>query len=54
MKKVYEAPEMSVEIVHADEMLLTTSFVMDKDVTVDEEDFILSKDRDNNDFGGLW
>ena len=55
MKKIYEAPKMSVETVCAEELLLTTSFAIDNsDKKVESLDQALTKDRDDSDWGGLW
>ena len=63
MKKVYEAPEMLIETVCV-EMMLAASDGTDgisifggssNEVGNDNaDDVLLGKDRDDNDFGGLW
>ena len=61
MKKVYEAPEMLIETVCVEMMLAESgseglNFFGDSDTKVnnDNDEALLGKDRDGNDFGGLW
>ena len=54
MKKVYESPKMMEEVVCVEEPLAASLPVFDGDVKVDDDSQLLGKDRDDNDFGGLW
>ena len=55
MKKIYEAPKMSVETVCTEEMLVAGSIMLgdssDKVTNLDEQ--ALTKERDNSPWGGL-
>ena len=56
MKKVYESPKMMEEVVCVEEPLAASLPVFDGDdaLKVDDNSQLLGKDRDDNDFGGLW
>ena len=56
MKKVYESPKMMEEVVCVEEPLAASLPVFngDGDPKVGNNDQLLGKDRDDNDFGGLW
>ena len=60
MKKIYEAPKMLVEVVCVEELLSASAgsgvSIMDSDtkVSTENDSYILGKDRDNSDWGGLW
>ena len=58
MKKKYEAPKMMEEVVCVEELLADSLslglFNGEQASKVNDEADILSKDRDNSDWGGLW
>lgn len=57
MKKIYEAPKMLVEVVCVDEMLASSEIsIMGDERKVTESDLenLLTKDREDSAWGGLW
>ena len=54
MKKTYISPKMEVEVIELESMIAASLDFKNETKVKDFDKELLGKDRDDNDWGGLW